>query len=232
MNIQDMMNYLSTRPGAKDGEAVRLLVLLEGMKVPLKSVVADMEPEKRLRVHVPAMEFPEIEFTRGRKATVIYLRNGILHSFTSRIMDFSKEAPPALDLDYPESIDIHSRRKHKRVSTRFPASLEANGKSVAGIIANLSRGGCRFSSSDASPSGARDVKAGDEVTVTVSVFGKTIIEQIRCRVVYISEEARTLSMGMEFLDPSEEVSTQIDDYVNSVAGFEEKEVTLADTLHI
>ena len=232
MNIQEIIEFLSSNPDVQSGLGMNMILVFEGMNEPAKGTVVNIEPLKSLALRVPEIEGPAAEFPAGRKATLIYARKGVLHSFGSEVLEFQETPEPVITMHYPDFIDMRGRRKYKRVSTNFPARCDINGHQIDGVITNLSIGGCRFTSRSAWLAKLGEIKRQDRLRLTIKAFGKTILETISGRIAHIDFEERKAGLGVEFLETPDEISREIKDYVKSVAFFEKEDDNLVNTLHM
>lgn len=124
---------------------IKLLVEFEGLNLTFhNSTLVGIEHGKYLLLKAPS---PFESFDRDRIDEEILvlkaLYKGTIYAFRSRLMALISKPSRLMFIQYPQRIEHHELRAHKRFKCSIVAQAQVDKKERGGVIENISMGGCR-----------------------------------------------------------------------------------------
>ncbi len=199
---------------------IRLLIEFDNMDLTFHSTLVGIEHGKYLLLKAPA---PFESFVRDKvkvgELIVKSLYRGTIYAFRSRLMAVISKPSRLMFIQYPERIEHHELRAHKRFRCSIVAQAQVEDTERGGVIENISMGGCRCTI---------------ERRVKDKTHGGTLLNQalpFRCRFPGTLEEVRftaqvknvqtksdEVSVGVEFMytDNSRQTRKIIQDYIQLI----------------
>ncbi len=110
----------------------------------LPALLLGQLPEKYLIVTKPRAVGIDQFIKPGAWLKVVHLFEGNVYGFETTILSHTETPSRLMFLSYPERIELVELRRHTRLNAHIPASLLCGDERHAGILWDLSRGGCRF----------------------------------------------------------------------------------------
>lgn len=115
---------------------------LEG-QTHFKSSLVGIEPEQFLILKVPRRVDSFIKtMTQCEKMVVKTLYKGTIYAFRSSLISMIEVPSRLLFIEYPNSIELHELRSHKRFKCNIAAQAKVNEQERCSVIENISKGGC------------------------------------------------------------------------------------------
>jgi c-di-GMP-binding flagellar brake protein YcgR len=178
-----------------------------------------MEPGSFLIVSMPPQLEVQKKIYTDKSVVCRYVYLGRIYAFQSRILSYILRPSKMIILSYPESAEIHDLRSSPRVECRIPAEISYMETSLTGIIADISRGGCRFVSRAGSSNGETPVSRGDLVDLRFVPAGNSHPETVGSSVKHIKRTSKTIEMGLEFTEMSDSAQRKIDQFIENLLLF-------------
>lgn len=122
---------------------IKLLVNFDDLEVPFQSTLVGIERGKYLLLKSPG-PFGRIEHDLFKAENLIVksLYKGTIYAFRSRLIDTISTPSKLMFIEYPQKVEHHELRLHKRFKCSIVAQTEVNQKETGGVIENISLGGC------------------------------------------------------------------------------------------
>jgi len=199
---------------------IKLLIEFDNSDLTFHSILVGIEHEKYLLLKAPT---PFESFARDKievgELIIKSLYKGTIYAFRSRLIAVISKPSRLMFIQYPEKIEHHELRAHKRFRCSIVAQALVDGTERGGIIENISMGGCRCTM---------------ETFPGENNISKTLLNEplpFRCRFPGTPEEIRftgkvrnahpqpdEVSVGVEFLytDNSRETPKIIQDYIQLI----------------
>ncbi|OPZ60740.1 MAG: Cyclic di-GMP binding protein [Deltaproteobacteria bacterium ADurb.Bin510] len=108
----------------------------------LPALLLGQLPEKYLIVTKPRAVGIDQFIKPGAWLKVVHLFEGNVYGFETTILSHTETPSRLMFLSYPERIELVELRRHTRLNAHIPASLLCGDERHAGILWDLSRGGC------------------------------------------------------------------------------------------
>ncbi len=147
---------------------------------------------------------------------ISYMSEGSVNSFHAEILSHSTKPSLVLYTSYPDRIRIKETRRHRRISCALPVTLHSAKGDAAGMILDLSMGGCRLALDLAGQSALRELAVGDWVVMqtVLNTDGLPCGGSAAVRNVEIS--GTKLLTGLSFTEKHPDFMTTLDKYISMV----------------
>lgn len=145
---------------------------------------------------------------QGEPVRVRFMSNGDAAMFQTEILGHLNRPSIVLALAYPHTMNTVQVRKHKRISCALPVRVAKDGQKIAGIISDISRGGCRLLIDMRGQGGCRAINVGDSVSLVVPLDMEKGLENIQAMVKNIETEQFRMIMGL-FFEPMHSGTMQL-----------------------
>lgn len=198
-----------------------LLIQFQGMEDRFKVGFVGMEADHFLILRAPASHIPKEHLSPGNQVTTRFVHLGNAYGFRSSVLSHIASPVPLLFLSYPQRIETLNLREAKRIECFIPASARIGDEAFAGLITDISTGGCRFSFR--LPKGHDDVamEVEDAVTLSFPLLGMEGEKVFQGLIMNISRDLEKRSLGVRFDAVAPEVAANIEAYLSRVAEFQE-----------
>lgn len=122
---------------------IKLLVDFDGSAVSFQSTLVGIEHGKYLLLKAPG-QFGRIDHDLFKVEDLIIksLYKGTIYAFRSKLMSIISKPSKLMFIEYPQQIEHHELRSHKRFKCSIVTQTEVNKKERGGVIENISIGGC------------------------------------------------------------------------------------------
>jgi c-di-GMP-binding flagellar brake protein YcgR len=198
-----------------------MLVSFARTTTPLKAVFVGMEHGAYLIVRFPPGSGIHDYLFEGNEAVIKYISSGKVFGFRAEVLGYLyKKRLILVVFSHPKEIEIHQLRKEQRIEFLVPGRLLVDGVVFEGFVVDISPGGCRFSMVESSAGiNASDLKAANEVKVTFQLVGMEEQKELSCKVKGTETHRDRISLGLEFEDADETITSAIRNYVQQAARF-------------
>ncbi len=122
---------------------IKLLIDSDAMAVSFRSALVGMEHGKYLLLKAPGQLSKMDHDTFQTEDLIIKsLYKGTIYAFRSKLISIIYKPSNLIFIEYPQRIEHHELRSHKRFKCNFVAHTEINKKDRSAVIENISIGGC------------------------------------------------------------------------------------------
>ncbi len=199
---------------------IKLLIEFDNSDLTFHSILVGIEHGKYLLLKAPT---PFESFARDKievgELIIKSLYKGTIYAFRSRLIAVISKPSRLMFIQYPEKIEHHELRAHKRFRCSIVAQARVDGTERGGVIENISMGGCRCTIETFS----------GEKNISETLLHKTL--PFRCRFPGTRDEIRftaqvknthtqsdEVSVGVEYIytDDSRETRKIIQDYIQLI----------------
>jgi len=140
--LQDDLSNMGRRISVEIGVPVK--VELEGIEIPLQSVIVGLETDRYIIIKAPEpFQRVEHKFFKGNELIVRYISNGTVYAFQTKLMESITKPLALLFIEYPRIIQHHELREQRRLSCHVPARVILGEVENIGCILDLAVSGCR-----------------------------------------------------------------------------------------
>jgi len=199
-----------------------LQIQVQGYPNRLKSYLVGKEEGQYLIIKAPTMQNPEDFFTKDQELVIRYVYQGRVFGFKSPIMLCIRNSINLIFVKFPKIIEDHNLRTHKRFECSLLARLEVLTRHqnrqlrFQGSIGDLSKGGCKATISLKELEWVKEpLKIQSDVNIFLSLPGiedELIMQGV---VRSMSQDSNALSLGIQFVDLSGKVQTQIEKFIDA-----------------
>ena len=151
----------------------------------------------------------------GATATVRFVNDGELCGFQVPILTHIAKPSLLLFLEYPEVIEKLALRQHKRVQCALPVQLHSRRGDAHGVIADLSRGGCRMAIDARGQLGLRQTVVDDVLVLRVPLNSEGIPLAVTCTVRSVEMDANRMQLGLSFTEADNDFWTALEAFLTS-----------------
>lgn len=191
-------------------------------------------PEKCLIIQTPNVYNPRTDYAEGDSVTVRYVDDGIVYGFRSEIISHVSNPVRLLFIELPKDVEALELRTTKRVDTVIKTVLTKGEFRLAGVILNLSGGGCKIALPREYDQVTGDeeilweevaLTRGDGVSLSFSVTrgnqagdmdSTVLLEDVRSTVRRVESDERNFRMNLEFDREQADVIRHVDGYVEFI----------------
>ncbi len=199
-----------------------LKIQLEGSQSRLKSELFAIEEGKYLIIKLSPFQSLE-NFTKlvyvGTRIIIRYMHKGTVFGFKSRIKHVMIEPAKLIFIEYPEKIETHELRAHKRLDCYLPANVRIEDNTIAGTITDISKGGCQLTVKTVNIGKSADLlQIDNEIVVSLQLPGVEEKLTITGKQKNIKEDKVNVNIGVEFNNMNTEVQERLYDFLSTAAG--------------
>ena len=173
------------------------LLSFEGDKERFKTSVIGFEPYQFIIIRLPAVPGIQQKLALGRGITLRLECDGTLWGFNTNILKAVMSPTPMLVVAYPYSAERLHLRKHHRTPCFLPARLANDFLDAAGLVTDISLGGCHMILDGAWTEKVLNIMTGDPVTLSWRPDDESLL-QVDATVHKRTTGRTPLSLGLEF----------------------------------
>lgn len=151
----------------------------------------------------------------GATAVVRFVSEGELCGFQSPILTHIAKPSLLLFIEYPEVIEKLALRQHKRVQCALPVQMHSRRGDAQGVIADLSRGGCRVAVDIRGQQGLRQTVADDVVVLRVPLNPEGVPLAVTATVRSVERDASRMMLGLAFTEADKEFWTALTEFLST-----------------
>ncbi len=196
----------------------RLTIGFDGFEGRISCNLIGIKPGAFLIVDMPAIEMKKTVLD-GAKGGGRYLYFGNIFSFKTKILKSQMTPARLLFLSYPDMVETHSLRKHKRVNCYIPASGTIDDVQFEGLIMDLSSEGCQFVLKMSKLVVESVMNLEDTVEIDFAVKGMEEPGTIQTVVKRIYSDSEKTALGLQFKSLDEEFLDRINEYLEMIDDF-------------
>ena len=196
-----------------------MMLRVENNEAHLKSSLIGIDQNHYLILKTP--KTPEVEslLKIDKSVKAIFLHNGTIYGFISKILSVIGTPVPLFFLSYPEIMEKHELRKNLRIDCSIPVCLHKDENiDYTGIITDLSSGGCGVTISKTIRQLPTYIKVDSVLGLSCEMLEIQRDRTIRCIVKNKILDDKKLHMGLQFDNADADILKQIQSYVNRVLG--------------
>jgi c-di-GMP-binding flagellar brake protein YcgR len=196
-----------------------LKIQIEGAQSRLTSELMGVEEVKHLFIKMPPLQSMG-DVTRvlynGKTIIIRYLHRGTVFSFKSCISHVIHYPVKIVVLKYPEKIENHNLRAHKRIDCYLPANVKVSDSTIGVTIADISRGGCQVTVKKLKIENSTGLLGVDnEIGVSFQLPGVEKILTATGKEKYIKEDTDSVNIGVEFNNMDNETQERLFDLLSA-----------------
>ncbi|WP_028324317.1 flagellar brake protein [Desulfatirhabdium butyrativorans] len=215
MNPSNGSNRLNIELGSPinvqfPSEDIRFPFFLIGMDID-RTLIAKPQPS-------PVLNRLIVE---GREVIIRYLSFGRVFGFRSCIQGHIVRPFRMVFLSYPEKLETINLRRKERIYCFLPAYLTIDGASVAGMVVDLSEGGCRWVCQGDQMGDRKAPNINASIQMAFPLPGECGVMQCMVIVRNISQEAGQVKIGLSFFNLEPESLKKIQRYVTEAKQFQQ-----------
>lgn len=195
----------------------RLQIQVGGADNTLKvnCVLVGIAPEEFLILTIPAVPGVLSKLYEGSRVRVRYIFGGGVYGFDSSVITCIHKPKLIAFITYPRSIESINLRKAKRLISLLPVYAEIDNRPFAGMLLDLSKGGCRLSM-ESGEQNLPIIGPGDRLRITLQLGGAARVLAVRGTVQTVRHEGKFAEMGIKFVEDDAASMTEIENYLNSL----------------
>ncbi|MCP4670712.1 MAG: flagellar brake protein, partial [Desulfobacula sp.] len=115
----------------------------DGLAVSFRSALVGIEHGKYLLLKSPGqLGEMDHDIFKGEDLIIKSLYKGTIYAFRSRLISIISKPSNLIFIEYPQLIEHHELRSHKRFKCNIVTQTKINQKERGGVIENISIGGC------------------------------------------------------------------------------------------
>ena len=137
------------------------------------------------------------------RVEIQYQMDGSVYAFYAEVEGHATKPAFLLFVSYPDRMTILQIREHNRVSCTLPCVLHSPMGSVRGIIADLSRGGCKVMIARSGNSNFKEVVADATLVLTTNFNPSSNPSPVTATIRSVEPMGPCLSLGMVFASAPE-----------------------------
>jgi len=131
--------------------------------------------------------------------TVRFISDGVLCAFQSVIITHVGKPSLLLFLQYPETMEKLSLRRHKRVRCALPARVHGHRGDAKGVVVNLSQSGCRLLLDASKKTEFIRSVAGDELALQFALDAESRVNTVTCVIRNVKTDNNRILLGLSFV---------------------------------
>lgn len=151
----------------------------------------------------------------GASVTVRFVSNGDLCGFQSDVITHIAKPSLLLFLEYPEVVEKLALRQHKRVQCALPVQLHSRRGDAQGVIADLSRGGCRMAVDVRGQQGLRQTVVEDVIVLRVPLNSEGMPLTVTSTVRSVSVDASRMQLGLSFTEADNDFWSTLETFLTT-----------------
>lgn len=157
----------------------------------------------------------------GQEVIVRYLYLGRIFGFRSSIQAHIVRPFRMVFLAYPANLESINLRRQERIYCYLPAYLMIDAESLAGMIVDLSEGGCRWVCSAETVAGRKLLNIEESLQMAFPLPGECGVMQYTAIVRSITYESDQVRVGFSFANLEPESLKKIRRYVTEAQQFQQ-----------
>lgn len=202
---------------------VKLLIVVDELAVPFQSTLIGIEHGRHLLLKAPG-PFCNIdhELFKVKQVVIKTLYKGTIYAFRSKVMNVILKPSKIMFIEYPNEIEHHELRTHKRFKCNVQTLAEMNNNKRGGVIENISKGGCLCVMEMMSPDMDQEL-LNNTVAFTCQFPGSSGEVSFLGAIRNSKKTADQIAVGIKFIDSdeSEHFKEEINRYIELIENVSE-----------
>jgi c-di-GMP-binding flagellar brake protein YcgR len=186
----------------------------------IQTTVVGVLPQACLILKLPTIVGIDSPLCKNNPVQVRYVDAGDVYGFQSTVLGSISTPFPLTFLSFPRAVERSNVRRHPRIDCYIPTTLKFDVVSKAGIISDISRGGCRLKLRDTRDMEAAELTMGREVILYFPLLGLQGVRECSGIVRNITLDSEGISVGIEFDAVEAELLEMIESYTKTVADYQ------------
>jgi hypothetical protein len=191
---------------------ITLKIQIEGTKSRLTSELIGVEKGEYLVIKMPPVQFMDNlsnVLYKGNSIIVRYIHKGIVYGFKSHISHFITNPAKLIFIEYPNRIESHELRAHKRLDCYLPANVKITDSTRDGTITDISREGYHIVIEKAKVANSLLLQVDNEIGVSFQLPGVAEKLTVEGRQKNIKQDNDNVGIGAEFSNMNHEVQDRL-----------------------
>lgn len=151
----------------------------------------------------------------GASATVRFVNQGELCGFQVSILTHIAKPSLLLFIEYPDVLEKLALRQHKRLQCALPVQVHSRRGDAQGVVADLSRGGCRMAVDVRGQQSLRQTVGEDVIVLRVPLSSDGLPVAVTCTVRSVDIDASRMLLGLSFTEADDDFWTALDSFLSS-----------------
>ena len=197
----------------------QLQIEIEGVASRFKSSVVGIEPDEYLVIKTPIISprFGSIKHKLfpGSKIVVRYLHKGTVFGFKTKLIEAISSPIRLLFVEYPDIIEHHDLRYHKRIDCSLPARIEMKGEERKGTILDISEKGCRHRMKTFKGEKLPPIQIDEEITLFCKFPGIEGEHEVLGIVKNINKDKHEMVLGIVFHEITPDVQKILTHFIST-----------------
>ncbi len=218
-NISHRIQRLSGKD-LEIGIGARLILEPMGSDRKILSEFVGMVRDKGIITLLPTKSGDREFFVSDALLTVKYIQSGHnVSAFRTIVLGVNTKPLPLLFLQIPDAVESLNLRKSDRVHCFLPTTAYVDGQEHAGLIIDLSAGGCRLVIETKPGAKPPEIAAEAEIVTNFQLFDKD--SQIFAQGMVRTAEAgaNATIVGVQFKDLGQDIQDNIQNYVRTISRY-------------
>lgn len=181
----------------------------------LWSFLVGMEYKKYILIRMPAHEINQKPLV-NEQITVRYLKGSLACGFNTTITGIIDKPYPLIFLEYPPSVEVLNLRNSERVFCFVDVVVFWEGHEGAGKITDISKSGCKIAMESAKAGVLLQIGLNDEIFCRFKLEENEEDKYVKGYVRHCECVADKVTLGVEFEDMPDPLTTEITSYIKTV----------------
>lgn len=196
-----------------------LLLQLSGENRGYKTNIVGFKAPQYLIIEMPKVSGIESKIEDGSRVIGAMVSMGRIVNFECNIISTVLKPVRLIVTTFPESKGYRNLRKSRRIECKIPAKIGFNSGTTmehAGIIVNISSGGCRYFTRSVSGSRSQS-QVGTKVDLVFKLNHGEIEKIVHGEILRIQPESKGAFFNIRFCDNDEPIIADINEYIMQLA---------------
>ena len=174
-----------------------------------------METDSCLIVRLPKHPGGAEKLVAGSRVIVRHMCSGTVFGFQSTVLNHTEPPVPLLVLSYPEKVEQHDLRRHKRVGCLLPAETTISFMEYPGVIVDISAGGCRFVSNVLDDDAFLEGTLDTVIHLSFELPGTSGSQDTKGRIKHVQRDGAKLELGIQFFSMPRAVHERLKNFIHN-----------------
>ncbi|MFP5212459.1 MAG: HD domain-containing phosphohydrolase [Acidobacteriota bacterium] len=181
-----------------------------------RASLVGLEAGEFLILRIPE-ELPiQLVLQQGRPVVSRYALAGTVYGFKTVVLSHTLDPVRLLFLSYPRTIEKIELRKDRRIECFFPAEVQIEQVECAGVVTDISVGGCKISVKHAGGIAALKKVVGGSIALRTQLFGDDRPRPFYGKVRNVSGAQGKIILGVQFVNLNNDALGRITRCIKSV----------------
>lgn len=186
----------------------------------IPSSLIGLIPHSGLIIKTPPLSNIDDVMPPGNEIVIRYVFLGEVFGFKSRILNTINTPFKLTFVTYPDLVEKLCLRKDKRISCNFPATIYWGNMEIRGTVVDISSLGTLFTVKNNLEESINALEVDTEIILQIPMLEGGTSELFHGRIRNNRQDLNGISLGIQFIHMSHELSEKITNYINEVSGEE------------